>query len=94
MRKLLLAAAALFIVGTSPSMARDHTSPTLASNSWCARTFSNGDNPQCDFSSFRQCQATVSGQGGDCIRNPSLAYDRMRGQQTNNGNSGDWNNRW
>ncbi len=86
MRKLILTGAALFVVSTTPGFARD--------NSWCAKTFVNGGNPQCDFSSFRQCQATVSGQGGECIRNPSLAYGRMGGRQPNNSSWGGWNSRW
>jgi hypothetical protein len=33
----------------------------------------NGGNPQCDFSTYRQCRATVRGTGGDCLRNPGRA---------------------
>jgi hypothetical protein len=72
MRRLLSASALLLAISATPSMARDYP--------WCARTFGNGGNPQCMFTSFRQCQATVSGQGGDCIQNPGMmVYDEDRG---------------
>jgi hypothetical protein len=52
------------------------------------------------FTSFRQCQATVNGQGGDCIQNPGMmAYDqsvgpRNRRMRDDNGwNNGGWDNR-
>jgi hypothetical protein len=40
---------------------------------WCARTSSNGFNGDCSFTSYQQCQATVSGQAGECLANPRLA---------------------
>jgi hypothetical protein len=71
MRYLILAASALFIVASSsPTMARDYA--------WCARTFNNPYFGDCSFSSYQQCQATVSGQGGDCITNPRLSYGQDR----------------
>jgi hypothetical protein len=51
--------------------------PGLAAGSWCARTSSNGYNGDCSFASYRQCRATISGQGGDCIRNPRGAYGQI-----------------
>jgi hypothetical protein len=87
MRKLLAASALLLAFSASPSMARDY--------SWCARTPINGGNPQCNFSSLRQCQATVSGQGGECVQNPRLAFGQTRNGRRTNSNwqgSGDWNN--
>jgi hypothetical protein len=90
MRKIMMATAALLIVGTAPSMARDYA--------WCAQTRSNGGNPQCDFDTYRQCQATVSGQGGECIQNPRLAFDRAGWRNDRGGrrNSSEpqWDNRW
>lgn len=53
------------------------TAPSLAAGSWCARTSTNGFNGDCSFASYRQCRATISGQGGDCIRNPRMAYGSM-----------------
>jgi Protein of unknown function (DUF3551) len=92
MRRLLAASALLLAISATPSMARDYP--------WCSRTFNNGGNPECMFTSFRQCQATVNGQGGDCIQNPGMmAYDqsvgpRNRRMRDDNGwNNGGWDNR-
>jgi hypothetical protein len=92
MRRILFAAAALLVVGAGPSDAREYA--------WCARTVFNDFNPQCDFSNLWQCQATISGQGGDCIRNPALAYGQMRngaapgtGRHNGGWQNGGWDNR-
>jgi hypothetical protein len=69
MRSILLASAAIFIASSTPSMARDYA--------WCARTITNPDFGDCSFTSYRQCMATVSGQRGECISNPRLAYGRQ-----------------
>lgn len=90
MRKLLIASTAVFIASTAPSLAQEH--------SWCARTITN-DSGDCSFNSFRQCMATVSGQAGDCITNPRMAFDQMQGPRGaqhhgwDNGN-GNTSNRW
>jgi hypothetical protein len=89
MRKILFVAAAILVAGAGPSEAREYA--------WCARTALNDFNPQCDFSTLGQCQMTVSGQGGDCIRNPALAYGQVRnGRAPGYGwQSGGWqNNGW
>ena len=39
---------------------------TPASAAWCAEYSGLGGTEQCGFSSFEQCQATVSGIGGFC----------------------------
>jgi hypothetical protein len=70
MRRFLAASAFLLALGATPSMARDYP--------WCARTPMTGGNPQCMYTSFRQCLATVTGLGGDCIQNPGLAFDEGR----------------
>jgi hypothetical protein len=44
---------------------------------WCARTDSNGFNGDCSFTSYQQCQATVSGQAGECRVNPRLAFSQQ-----------------
>jgi hypothetical protein len=95
MRRLLAASALSLAIGATPAMARDYP--------WCAATTTSGGIPQCSFISFAQCQATISGRGGDCSQNPNLAYQggwrnggppngRQRGDWQNNG----WNNggRW
>jgi hypothetical protein len=90
MRKLLIASTAIFIAGTAPSFAQEH--------SWCARTITN-DSGDCSFDSFRQCMATVSGQAGDCISNPRMAYDQVpgpRGGRQHGWTNQNWSNgnRW
>jgi hypothetical protein len=93
MRLILMASAAILIASSAPSMARDYA--------WCARTSINPDFGDCSFTSYRQCMATVSGQRGDCISNPRLAYGRQdrrnsgywHGGRSWNGNNG-WDNRW
>jgi hypothetical protein len=76
MRSLFAATALLVVMGAaSPSMARDY--PV------CQRSVVTGFNPSCSFDTMQQCMATVSGIGGDCIRNPAFAYGR--GQAYGNG---------
>lgn len=66
MRSLLFASVALAALSTVPASAKDYT--------WCQRSRATGGEPQCSFNSYRQCQATVSGIGGSCVKNPRLAY--------------------
>lgn len=66
MHKLTLAACLVVL-----SFATAQAAPTYA---WCQRTKVTGGNPECSFTSLNQCRASVSGVGGDCIRNPSFAY--------------------
>ena len=73
MRSLLAATALLVVIGATPSMARDY--PV------CSRSATNGFNPSCSFDNFQQCQATISGIGGDCFQNPRLAYNYNQGPQ-------------
>ena len=68
MRSLLAATALLVVMGATPSLARDY--PV------CSRMATNNFNPSCDFDTFQQCRATVSGIGGDCFRNPWMAYNQ------------------
>jgi len=50
---------------------------TPASASWCAEYSAGGGGESCGFSSFEQCQASVSGIGGFCrpsqYNNPGYA---------------------
>lgn len=43
---------------------------------WCAHYSSPAGGTNCGFYSFAQCQATVSGIGGFCQRNPFSGYSR------------------
>jgi hypothetical protein len=69
MRLVISATAVIFALSATPGFARDYP--------WCARTSSNGFNGGCYFTTYRQCQATVSGQGGDCRINPRVAFDQQ-----------------
>ena len=44
-----------------------------ADGTWCANYGGGASGSNCGFYSFEQCQATVSGIGGVCIRNPFSA---------------------
>ena len=47
------------------------TNGTYAQNPpWCA-IMDNDGTTQCNFYSQQQCQQTISGIGGECIRNPA-----------------------
>jgi hypothetical protein len=89
MRKILIIAATLVaagVAGSSPGLARSYP--------WCAKTPINGGNPECNFSTYQQCQATISGVGGSCIRNPGNAQavdDWSRSNWNNGGYSSGWN---
>jgi hypothetical protein len=70
MRTVAIAFAALFL----------STIGANADGTWCAN-YSNQSGSNCGFYSFEQCQATVSGIGGFCMRNPfspSAAEPRRR----------------
>ena|ERR1700738_230191 len=97
MRSILMASAAILIASSAPGMARDYA--------WCARTNINPVFGDCSFTSYRQCMATVSGQRGECIANPRLAYGRPDRGRRYDGyrtdvwpdrgwNDNGWNNRW
>jgi hypothetical protein len=84
MRKISFVAATLFVAGVAG------TAPGAAAQyGWCAKTPMNGGNPECNFSTYQQCQASISGVGGSCIRNPASAY---RAQPTGDWNRSNWNN--
>jgi hypothetical protein len=92
MRAILAATALLTLtcgLGAAPAQARDYP--------WCSRTSATGFNPDCAFTSYPQCMATVSGQRGDCMRNPYLAFSeereaRRKGRQPRE--QAPWDNGW
>jgi hypothetical protein len=91
MRSLLAATALLVVMGATPSMARDYAC--------CSRTSASGFNPSCSFTSYNQCMATVSGQRGECVINPRLAFAqepraRKRRAPVDRWDGGDWTPRW
>jgi hypothetical protein len=50
---------------------------------WCLRSGFTGPG-WCGFDSFQQCMATASGQGGSCIENNMLIWQRQQEQQKRN----------
>lgn len=95
MRSILAATALLVAAG---GLGIGATSAEAREYPWCSRTSATGFNPSCDFTSYAQCMATVSGQRGDCMRNPFIAFGEQR-QPRRNGRQyrepqSDWNNGW
>lgn len=74
MRTFIIASAIVLLSAASASAAPDYP--------WCQRTKITGGTPDCSFTSFNQCQASISGVGGDCIRNPWLAYGSWQYEST------------
>jgi hypothetical protein len=86
----LAAAGFLAIAGSTPAAA-------ARQYPWCERTITTGFNPSCSFTSYAQCMATVSGQRGDCVQNPYLAFgqSQQRPRKTRQyRQSQDWNGGW
>jgi hypothetical protein len=68
MRKLLFSAAAVAIVTSATAFAA--TTPASAANApVCAMISGDAAATYCNFFTFQQCQAFVSGQGGTCTEN-------------------------
>jgi hypothetical protein len=66
MRRMILAIlvfGSISAAGSSPAAAIDYP--------YCA---SSGDDNQCDFTTYEQCLATVTGIGKECIVNPIIAF--------------------
>lgn len=72
LRRLVLAAAGaltvLVLPAATPAQARD----AREGYPWCARIEDYGGALECAYMNLRQCLATVSGVGGDCVINPFL----------------------
>jgi Protein of unknown function (DUF3551) len=69
MKKLLTSGAAAiacaaFFDSSAPAMAGPHE--------YCRRDVTEYGALSCSFDTLAQCQATSSGRGGDCLRDPSL----------------------
>ena len=57
-------ASAAFFGSAAPATAGPHE--------YCRRDIVNYGALSCSFDTLAQCQATASGRGGDCLRDPSL----------------------
>ena len=63
-------ASAAFFGSAAPATAGPHE--------YCRRDIVNYGALSCSFDTLAQCQATASGRGGDCLRDPSLDAGRQR----------------
>jgi uncharacterized protein DUF3551 len=64
---------------------------------WCLRSGFSGPG-WCGFDSFQQCMATAQGQGGSCIENVALLWERQqkgkaKGQQRQQYDDWRWDGR-
>ncbi len=73
--KLALAAATFTLAVTTGLIGGSTPSQASGNLQWCAQNVTYNISGDCSYASFAQCQATISGIGGDCIQNPRLAYD-------------------
>ena len=74
MTKVLLTTA-MFAIAIAATATLGTTSARASGNApFCATTYGMGGSAgtACDFYSFAQCQATISGVGGSCSSNPGL----------------------
>jgi hypothetical protein len=79
MHRLILASAALIALSTSvlaPAAQAETNYP------WCAYLgMRDGGGINCGFTTLRQCEATISGIGGYCDRNPRYGGSRHSQRQ-------------
>jgi Protein of unknown function (DUF3551) len=59
---VLAAAMAALVADIRPSAAREWYP-------WCAQYYDMRSATECSFTTFAQCQASISGIGGNCIQN-------------------------
>jgi hypothetical protein len=74
---VIAAAVAALLADARPGAAREWYP-------WCAQYYDVQANTECSFMTFAQCQASVSGIGGNCIQNvrpPPAAPRRDRSWQ-------------
>ncbi len=75
-----------FVIGFAVLIAALTAAVELASaqnRPWCLRSGFSGPG-WCGFDSFQQCMASASGQGGSCIENNMLVWQRQQEQQKKN----------
>jgi hypothetical protein len=77
MRMLYLAAAAAIVA--VPALVMGIT-PAKAQNApFCMSNYDGGGTENCNFITYRECQATVSGIGASCVLNPYYAGSNAAG---------------
>jgi hypothetical protein len=68
MRKIILSTAFAF-AATAGALAISSPASAVANNAWCASSIEGNSSLDCSFQSRQQCQAFVSGRGGQCDMN-------------------------
>ena len=79
MRTILIGFASIAMIAMSAPAAKADNAP------YCSTGFGGTFQPtRCDFHTWEQCWATVSGgYGGTCIENPDIAWSRRDGRVRN-----------
>jgi len=79
MTKVLLTTA-MFAIAVAATATLGTTPARAANAPYCATTYGMGGSAgtACDFYTFAQCQATVSGVGGSCSTNPNARESLAR----------------
>jgi hypothetical protein len=68
MRKIILSTAFAF-AATAGALVISSPASAVANNAWCASSIEGNSSLDCSFVSYQQCQAFVSGRGGQCDMN-------------------------
>ncbi len=68
MRKIILSTAFAFMA-TAGALSVSTPASAVANNAWCASSIEGNNSLDCSFQSLQQCQAFVSGRGGQCDMN-------------------------
>lgn len=77
MSKTLLTAAAFTLAIVATATLGAPTARAGANAPVCATTYGMGGAvTQCDFATYAQCMATISGVGGSCSDNPHYSFAR------------------
>jgi hypothetical protein len=78
MSKALLKTAAFAIAIAATVVLAPPAARADADAAVCATTYGMGGAvTQCDFATYAQCMATISGRGGSCSDNPRRSFARM-----------------
>jgi hypothetical protein len=65
-----IVAGLLFAWATAAAQGRDYP--------FCAYGSKSSESMRCDYSTLAQCQASIAGDGGSCIANPSAGQTAAR----------------
>ena len=68
MRKIILSTAFAFAAAAG-ALSVSTPASAVANNAWCASSIEGNSSLDCSFHSQQQCQAFVSGRGGQCDMN-------------------------